>query len=204
MSDFWRRWHISLSTWFRDYVYIPLGGGRVVLPRWSLNILVTFALSGLWHGAAWTYVVWGLLHAAAVVAERMSLPLRARLGGTHGVAARACGMLATFIFVHVGWVFFRAQSVADAWYILRTLPSGWAEAADTLAALGHDATTWAVALAGIALVYGVDVWEGRRDARGGGVAQWPMAARVALYSAALWTLFVFGVLRQQEFIYFVF
>src|SRR5690606_36138714 len=69
-SEFWSRWHISLSTWFRDYLYISLGGNRVKLPRWSFNIMVVFIVSGLWHGANWTFVVWGALHGLMLLGER--------------------------------------------------------------------------------------------------------------------------------------
>jgi alginate O-acetyltransferase complex protein AlgI len=69
-SDFWRRWNISLSTWFRDYVYIPLGGGRGGPWRWARNVLITFLLSGLWHGASWNYVLWGLYHGMLLIATR--------------------------------------------------------------------------------------------------------------------------------------
>ncbi|MBQ2694983.1 MAG: MBOAT family protein [Clostridia bacterium] len=75
VAEFWRRWHISLGSWFRDYVYIPLGGNRVSKPRWIFNILVVWMLTGLWHGAAWTFVVWGLLFAALLVAEKIAAPL---------------------------------------------------------------------------------------------------------------------------------
>ena len=71
--DFWRRWHISLSTWFRDYLYIPLGGNKVRLSLWCRNILIVFVLSGLWHGAASTFLIWGLLHGIALILERKSI-----------------------------------------------------------------------------------------------------------------------------------
>lgn len=70
VTEFWSRWHISLSSWFKDYLYIPLGGNRVAIPRWSLNILIVFMLSGLWHGANWTFAVWGGLHGLVLLIER--------------------------------------------------------------------------------------------------------------------------------------
>src|ERR1700723_1960420 len=79
VGEFWHRWHISLSTWFRDYVYIPLGGNRVKLPRYYLNLIITFAISGLWHGANWTFVVWGLLHALFLIASQIVGPPAARV-----------------------------------------------------------------------------------------------------------------------------
>lgn len=118
LREFWSRWHISLSTWFRDYVYIPLGGNRVSPIRQKLNRLITFLVSGFWHGAAWPFVIWGGLHGTAVALGSPGLPRRTRLkdvGGesfwpTIGVALR---MLRTFAFVCVCWIFFRANSLAD-------------------------------------------------------------------------------------------
>jgi D-alanyl-lipoteichoic acid acyltransferase DltB (MBOAT superfamily) len=123
VAEFWRRWHISLSTWFRDYLYVPLGGSRVPEPRWCLNILVVFLVSGLWHGASWTFVVWGLLHGAYLVASRLTEALRGRVVAAAGLARhphvlRAWRVLATFHLVAIGWVFFRANSLADAGWVL--------------------------------------------------------------------------------------
>lgn len=123
ISEFWRRWHISLSSWFKDYVYIPLGGNRVSVPRWYLNLLVVFIVSGLWHGANWTFVIWGALHGAylvfAIIIEkpRAALADMARLTRVP-LLHNAFKMLVVFILVCIGWVFFRAKSVSDALYVL--------------------------------------------------------------------------------------
>ncbi|HEY4908542.1 MAG TPA: MBOAT family O-acyltransferase, partial [Methylomirabilota bacterium] len=108
MTDFWRRWHISLSTWFRDYVYVPLGGNRRGPARTFLNLWLVFFLCGLWHGAAWTFVVWGLYHGSFLVLERLGLGRW--LEGLWTPARHAYTMLA----VMVGWVFFRAESLHQA------------------------------------------------------------------------------------------
>ncbi len=115
MSDFWRRWHISLSTWLRDYLYISLGGNRRGPLRTGSNLMITMILGGLWHGAAWTFVFWGFFHGAALVGQRLLArpwPSRivARLGGLRRVAAHG----ATLLVVVVGWVFFRAPSFGAA------------------------------------------------------------------------------------------
>ena len=118
IGEFWQRWHISLSTWFRDYVYIPLGGNRVSPQRWLFNIIVVFAVSGIWHGANWTFVIWGLLHSLGLlVAMRFSFP---RWQSTF---AKVCAAMMTFGFVCIAWVFFRAETVADAWTILTKIPT---------------------------------------------------------------------------------
>ena len=120
IAEFWRRWHISLSTWFRDYVFIPLGGSRAAAPRWALNILITFTASGLWHGANWTFVVWGLLHALYYL-PRLVWPRRAPVES--GVVAAGSllpspreflQIASTFSLTTLAWVFFRSASVPEA------------------------------------------------------------------------------------------
>lgn len=114
VSEFWRRWHISLSTWFRDYVYIPLGGNKTSIWRWALNTLIVFGISGLWHGANWTFIVWGLLHGVFLLLEK---PFK-----------RYANVFSTFILVSLAWVFFRAPDFQNALQILKgifiTNPSG--------------------------------------------------------------------------------
>jgi len=118
LKDFWRRWHISLSTWFMDYVYIPLGGNRCPQPRHLFNLMATFLLSGIWHGANWTFVAWGWLHGIALcigVVARRILPENRLLAKT---PLRIAGTAATFAFVTLAWVFFRADSLSSALGIL--------------------------------------------------------------------------------------
>ena len=130
ISDFWRRWHISLSTWFRDYVYIPLGGNRVSKPRWAFNLFLTFLISGLWHGANWTYILWGALHGTYFVFSALTEPIWQRLSALTRLdqlpkLKSALAMLTTFGLVTFAWIFFRATSLSDALYIARHLVSGW-------------------------------------------------------------------------------
>ncbi len=115
ISQFWHRWHISLSTWFRDYVYIPLGGNRVLVARWFSNLIIVFLLSGFWHGANWTFIIWGLLHGIYLISEilikrhtKLRLPL---------VLQR----ITTFVLVCLAWIFFRANTVSDAFIILQKI-----------------------------------------------------------------------------------
>lgn len=118
MSEFWSRWHISLSSWFRDYVYIPLGGNRQGQARTLANLTIVFFLSGLWHGANWTFAAWGLLHAAYVVSERVMVRHGLIREKPQGGISNALSLIVTFALVNVGWVFFRAASIQDALYIL--------------------------------------------------------------------------------------
>ncbi|MCY3023165.1 MAG: MBOAT family protein [Planctomycetota bacterium] len=123
LGDFWNRWHISLSTWFKDYLYIPLGGNRHGTFSTYRNMFLTMVISGLWHGAAWTFVIWGALHALGRVLTR-------ELERTAFYRDRIPALLKqlfVFAFVCLAWVFFRAQSVGDAWLVIsRIFSSGWA------------------------------------------------------------------------------
>ena len=122
IGEFWHRWHISLSTWFRDYVYIPLGGSRVPLRRWMINIMVVFLLSGLWHGAAWTFVAWGALHGLLLVAEG----LYGRWTHRKDRIPRLWRIVPTFILVTLLWTVFRAEDFTQLADIARAIlhPAG--------------------------------------------------------------------------------
>ena len=124
-SDFWRRWHISLSSWFRDYLYIPLGGSRHGLPRTLLNVMITFVISGLWHGAAWNFVLWGTFHGVLLVVERTWHALRG--AGRHARHRpplwRALPQWAVmFVLVHIGWLMFRESDAAMLWRDMTLVP----------------------------------------------------------------------------------
>jgi len=121
VQDFWRRWHVSLSTWFRDYLYIPLGGNRKGPVRTYVNLFIVFALCGLWHGASWTFVVWGLYHGIGLVMERSLLKSYVER------LPRFIGNAYLLLFVLVGWVFFRADTLSHAGQYLRNMFLGnWA------------------------------------------------------------------------------
>lgn len=114
IQDFWRRWHITLSRFLRDYLYVPLGGNRAGAMRVAGNIMATFLLGGLWHGAGWTFIAWGGLHGAALVTYRWW-----QRTGLH--LPKIAAVLLTFFFVHLTWVFFRARTITDALHMLRKL-----------------------------------------------------------------------------------
>lgn len=119
IQEFWRRWHISLSTWFRDYVYIPLGGNRCSKLRKNCNLFITFLISGLWHGANWTYVIWGMIHGMYQIIGNMTMPLRKWIYG-HIRLKQDCfsfrlgQRLCTFLLTAFAWIFFRADSLSTA------------------------------------------------------------------------------------------
>lgn len=124
ITDFWRRWHITLSTWFRDYLYIPLGGSRGAGVRTYVNLGIVFLATGWWHGAAWTFVFWGAYHGAILMAERYTGERPTEVAGTSHVALRRA---LTFLVVVVGWVLFRARSMSQAGRFLKAMvvPSGF-------------------------------------------------------------------------------
>lgn len=129
LHAFWRRWHMSLTQWFTDYVYIPLGGSRHGLARQCVNIMIVFLLSGLWHGAAWHYVAWGAIHGLLLVGETCIGQCYLRKKGLEPAPPTWLAHMGTLLLVLLSWVFFRAPSVADAITMLRHLGSSWSLAA---------------------------------------------------------------------------
>jgi alginate O-acetyltransferase complex protein AlgI len=194
-SDFWTRWHISLSTWLRDYLYIPLGGNRAGITRTYINLMLTMLIGGLWHGASWTFVVWGGLHGAYLIGER--LVMRALPGAWRQRRwPRFAGAVLTFALVSIAWVFFRAPSFAQAFAILEAM-FGIASGPRALAVVNHRI----VALVTLALV-ATHAWM-RTRALEDVVERTPWLVR----SLALATMIVTIVLMQGQdraFIYFQF
>ncbi len=123
--EFWRRWHISLSTWFRDYLYIPLGGSRVVKWRWYYNLFITFIISGLWHGANWTFITWGGLHGIflilAIILTKPERYIIKMLKLDNSIIHKIYKVTFTFSLVCFAWIFFRANNISDALYIINNL-----------------------------------------------------------------------------------
>ena len=116
IKDFWRRWHISLSSWFKEYLYFPLGGSRKGFIRTQINIMIVFIVSGLWHGAAWTFIIWGALHGVYQVIENIIFRKRRR---KNTLLSKVVGLIITFCLVSFAWIFFRANSLNDAWLIIK-------------------------------------------------------------------------------------
>jgi alginate O-acetyltransferase complex protein AlgI len=206
VSEFWHRWHISLSTWFRDYVYIPLGGSRVPVLFWSLNILVTFAISGLWHGANWTYMVWGLLNGFYILAGTATENLRNRafgvvgLGGTNPWRA-GIRILTTFFLISGGWVIFRAQNLGDAWYVLTHFWRGWDFG--SIKTVQFLLRQMPVAIAAILFLELVQALNGKVRVAPL-LGRMPIVPRWAFYLSFVLAVIMFGVYRNAQFIYFQF
>lgn len=187
--EFWRRWHISLSTWLRDYLYVPLGGSRVAPPRIAVNLMLTMLLGGLWHGAAWTFVAWGGLHGAALVADRY-WPRPA----APGAVTRAAGWAVTMLVVLAGWVLFRATDFANAADVFRGLVG-----------LGHGAGTLPAVLWGYVAAAMLIQWAAARGVRFGAPLErlrWPGFAFT--YGLLAGTVLLFVNTAYRAFIYFQF
>jgi len=127
VQDFWRRWHMTLSRWLRDYVYIPLGGNRKGTVLTYRNLMLTMLIGGLWHGAAWTFVVWGGLHGVALAGERWWHGRRAAPARPLAGWPRWRARILTFHFVCFAWIFFRSDSFGSAWDMIEGLFTGWGE-----------------------------------------------------------------------------
>ncbi|MBQ4371639.1 MAG: MBOAT family protein, partial [Firmicutes bacterium] len=166
IAEFWRRWHISLSSWFRDYIYFPLGGSRCSTFRHMLNICIVFLVSGLWHGAAWTFVIWGLLHGLYQVIGYFTLPLRNKLWdrlkiGSGSLFVKILRKVNTFLLVCFGWIFFRANSFPDLWLLMKKLFTDWrfdgSYFGDTLDTMGLSAVGIVTSLLALFVMQRLDV-----------------------------------------------
>ena len=208
IADFWRRWHITLSQFLRDYLYIPLGGSRKGAARTALNLMLVMLLGGLWHGAAWTFVVWGGLHGLGLAFSHQMRRLFP--GGLFPLALRPLAVVSTFIFVTIVWVFFRADSFPAAWAVLSGMFG-----VNGIGAPADDSAL-AVIVIGLALVWGApDTARLFRNTfsdealklaeihRTKGVA-WAPRAWLAGVTAVLLFLAVINSWTTSEFIYYTF
>ena len=216
VADFWRRWHISLTSWFRDYIYFPLGGSRCARWKRYRNIMVVFLVSGLWHGAAWTYVIWGGLNGLMQIVGDILAPARKRALSAMGVNTESFGhrlvrIVLTFILVDIAWVFFRAQTLGEAMNVLTssfTVWNPWVLFDGTLYTLGLNRIDFWVMMASIGTLLAVDVLHARGVRIRDCVLGWPLPVRWALIYAAIFSILLFGIYGPAYdaagFIYFQF
>lgn len=159
VSDFWHRWHISLSSWFRNYIYIPLGGNRVSYWRWVINITITFGLSGLWHGANMTYLVWGLINGLMIIFDRVTSSVMSKYNyNVNSVIFSGVSRISTFSLICFSWIFFRSNSVKDALYTVDRISSISFTNIVTFATvnyskLGITSFDWLIIIVGILLLF---------------------------------------------------
>ena len=209
ISEFWRRWHISLSTWFRDYLYIPLGGNRVGKQRWYFNLFAVFVISGLWHGANWTFVVWGALHGGYLIFAIVTADWRQKLAHWSGLAKRPAlhNLLRTLITFHLvlfAWIFFRANSLSEAFMIIGNM-AALDFSLESLKSL-NIALGWGELLVAIGSILFLELAHLLQSR--GKVHSWitalPAARHWSVYYLLLLAIAFFGVFNHSEFIYFQF
>ncbi len=199
ISDFWRRWHITLSLWFRDYVYFPLGGSLGKEIKTIRNLLITFLLSGLWHGANWTFVIWGLLNGVYLVFGHWKRKFFPGLPSFNFVS-----VFSTFILTCFAWIFFRAKNLTDAWYIVTNLFSGWGSFSFSEAIyLGRIDTDFFLAILGITVLLLVEKIHTQPDFYKKTFLS-STVMRTAGYTALLFLIAALWEGRGTEFIYFQF
>ena len=204
VTDFWRRWHITLSNWFRDYVYIPLGGNRVGRSRWYGNLLITFLLSGIWHGAAWTFVIWGALHGLYIVVENALLPSVREVAFVKALPKWLHSLLAngiTLMLVVVAWLFFRANSVADAGVLIGNLFAN-IDGVGVFSVL-ETRTELALSFAVVGILF-LHEWVFKNNSLELKLTQRAMPIRWVYYGSMLLLISWFGVFTNKAFIYFQF
>lgn len=196
LTDFWRRWHISLTTWFRDYIYFPLGGSRCGKVRWVFNTLIVFTVSGLWHGAAYTFIIWGAIHGVCMVAERLVYGNRIKTFTGRFTIFSLLRLALTFTIINFAWIFFRISDLGDVGTIFRKI---FTEPGMPFV----DASTLLIGFAAMALVFIFDLVKETK------VNVHLLSSRyqpIRVLTAALLIVYVlaFGVLNGGSFIYFQF
>jgi len=212
MTNFWRKWHISLSTWFKDYVYIPLGGNRVSRPRWCLNQIITFSISGLWHGASFTFVIWGILHGLLLIADKFTENIKKKISDIINLRKfnfikTLLSVFITFCITCITWVLFRADTFGDAFYIIKRLFSGIPrfvsvnKAAESFESIPRQ--NLYVAIFAIFLLLAVDFMCRKSDFRTT-IEKVPVFARIPIYALLISLILVFGAYESKSFIYFQF
>ncbi|HPC39376.1 MAG TPA: MBOAT family O-acyltransferase [Spirochaetota bacterium] len=232
ISDLWRRWHITLISWLRDYIYIPLGGKRVARWRWQYNIMVIFLVSGIWHGANWTFIIWASLNGFYQLFSIWTEKIRERFNTLIGLTRvprfhKALKILTTFLLFTFAGIFFRANTASDGFYIISHLHTGFGDLFKIIAALDYEKLKFFLVIqnkvtflgfakpaflpemATLALMlivwYGVEIiQENSKQPLRTLISAKPWYVRWALYYGILFALVFLGVFANQQFIYFKF
>ena len=192
ISEFWSRWHISLSTWFRDYLYIALGGNRVNKSRWLANLFLTFVISGLWHGADWTFVIWGALNGIYLILEVLFIK---RAGN------RIIRVISTFALINFAWIFFRAASVSDALVIIKKIALNPGR---LYIGSGADVTALAYSLIAVFALVMVEIKREYFNSLFSFSNNRREIIRMLAYALVLFSILYLGVFGESQFIYFQF
>ena len=192
VSEFWNRWHISLSTWFRDYVYKPLGGNRTKKWRWLINLFVTFVISGLWHGAKWNFVVWGALNGLYLIIEVL-LFKKKRKG--------LINIIITFFLINFSWIFFRANNFNEAIFIINRI---FTKPGYIYFGFGEDITAFFYAIMAIGLLIVIEFKKEFFNTLFSISNSKYEIIRLFGYAIVVFIIFYLGVFGENQFIYFQF
>ena len=213
IRDFWRRWHMSLSAWLRDYVYFPLGGSRKGKARTYVNLMLVFLVSGFWHGSSLSFLVWGLMHGLYQIAGRLTDPIRERLYGRlllkRGVFAyNALKRIGNFIWVMLAWIVFRAENLRAALGMFKslfTVYNPWALLSRDLFGFGLDAADWFVLLCALAVLIAVSALQEKGVRIRERLGEQHLLVRWTVYLVAICAIWVFGTygfgFNAADFIY---
>ncbi len=213
IGEFWRRWHISLSSWFRDYVYIPLGGSRRGFARVQVNLMITFLISGLWHGASWTFVIWGGINGLYLIVENITTRQRERVRSALRVDSwpallRAYPIAVVLFLSCLAWVFFRANNVADGFHVVWTIATSPGDLvspgaiAESFRKAGLSTRSLVLSAGLMVAMFGFDALSEHLGDRA--LAARPRWLRWGLYYAGLAALTFVGKFGEEQFIYFQF
>ncbi len=219
ISEFWKRWHISLSSWFKDYLYIPLGGNKVVKWRWYYNLFIVFLISGLWHGANWTYIIWGALHGFYLIFAIVSYNFRHQFMNKlrlnkFPIFLTTIQVISTFCLVSFAWIFFRAKNMNDAMYIsthvftniqeqVVQIISNKQQERQQLLYLGQTSTVFIIAIAAIVFMELIHLKQRNSSIREV-ISNKPLVVRWGIYVIGIIALLLLGVYDHTQFIYFQF
>lgn len=215
IQEFWGRWHISLSTWLKDYLYIFMGGNRVSIPRWYFNLFVVFLVSGLWHGANWTFIIWGAIHGFYLIFALITKNIRNIIADFIGLNRlprfnNLLQIFTTFILTSFAWIFFRANSISNAFYIIKHSISGLPKDLFNLyyrlpldLKLGLPKRELLVGVAAILLMEAIHIMQSKYKMRDW-IRSKPAYLRWSIYYAVVLIILFFGVYENRQFIYFQF
>lgn len=209
IKEFWARWHISLSTWFRDYLYFPLGGSRCSKSRHMFNLFVVFLASGLWHGANWTFVLWGIIHAIYRIVGELTYKSREKLWARVGVNTSSVPFsilrrVLTFILVCFSWIFFRANSLSDLGILLTKLFTDFGSVGATLNMMGIGLTAALVAVFSVFVMTEFDILTGREETEVLVGASRKTGIMWCVWAVAVAWIMLYSVGGASTFIYFQF
>lgn len=211
IDEFWKRWHISLSTWFKDYLYISLGGNRVTIPRWYFNLFVVFLVSGFWHGANWTFIIWGAINGFYLVFALVTREFREKMNKVLFFnKITVLSIFTTFILVAFAWIFFRANNLHSAVYIVKHIFVGLPDIFNKLTHhqsvfeyIGLEKSDLVLSVVLIVFLETVHYLQSRKDLVSI-FRQQPAIFRWACYTILIVAVMHLGIFKTRQFIYFQF